>query len=148
MLGLELFLPLPMFVFVHAAHFEEFFLFEDELVAAEARYGISILQKYRFLGADFFAESAVDAAQHIELELFGFFFNVGVGGVGVNLLWRDANGLGRADELAQLAADALDAPGRVLDEGGYAAVVRGDGGLFLGVFERDGLLKGALERDP
>jgi len=109
----------------------------DHFGAGEAGDGVVLQQEDGFLGADFLAEAAVDAADHVDVEGLGRFFNFGEGGVEGNFAGMDADGAGRADKFAELATDAFFAAFFIADEGGCAAVAFRHGPFFLGILHGD-----------
>src|ERR1700746_3655646 len=73
--------------------------------SAKAGDGIILSQKDGLLGTDFFAEPAVDAANHIDFELFGIFLYLSP-----SILLRYFSGLDcdcsrRANEFAELTGN-------------------------------------------
>ena len=76
----------------------------------------------------------------------GAFSTWPVGASGGNLAGRDADGLRRADEFAELAGDAFLAAVRILHERGHAAVAGRNRGALLGILQRDVRREEVLER--
>src|SRR5438045_1586859 len=59
---------------------EEFLFVVDHLFASEAAERIVLLQEDRFLRADFLAEAAENAAEHVDFELLRHLLRVGAVG--------------------------------------------------------------------
>ena len=67
-------------------------------------------QVYRLLRADFLAHAAVNAAQHVDVELPWPLFHVGMPIASRNRSWRDPDGPGRTDKFTKLAGNTLFPP--------------------------------------
>ena len=59
-----------------AADFVEFFFVVDHFFAAGAGDGVVLAEVDGLLWADFFAESAVDTTDHVDLEFFRLFLDL------------------------------------------------------------------------
>jgi len=88
---------------MRATEGQELFFVEHHLFAGHAVDGVGLHQEDRFFGADFLAQAAVDASEHVDLKFFWAFFNVACAGQAVGSGRGDADGFGRADKLAKLA---------------------------------------------
>jgi hypothetical protein len=93
-------LPFPNLVVVDAAHFKELGLVIDHFLPREAGEGIIFHQENGFLRADFLAETAKDAAQHIDFEFLGRLFDIAGVGRTLGSGRGDANGFWGANEFA------------------------------------------------
>ena len=69
--GLFLFVPLINQPLHYPSHLKEFFLIIYHLFAGVTRNRVFLLEEDGLLGAHLFAQAAVDAADHVDLELFG-----------------------------------------------------------------------------
>src|ERR1022692_3729632 len=136
-----------------AAKREQFFLVVNHLFAAGAGERVVLLQKDRFLRANFLAEAAKDAAQHVDLKFLRHLFRVGaVGGFAKFAGRRDADGFRRANKFAKLARNAFRVAVLILHEIGRAAIFRRERPFLLGIFHRhhfalDERGIGVLQRD-
>lgn len=141
--GVFLLIPLVVIVREGAAEFVELFLVVDHFFAGVTGRRKDILEDDRLFRADFFAESAVDAAEHIDVELLRCLFDVGAVRIFfvVDFAGLHPNGFWRADELAELAGDAFFAAVRIFDERRHAPVVVGDLRPLFRILKRDRLLK-------
>src|ERR1039458_3595996 len=73
-----------------AAQFVKLGLVVDHFSAAEAGDRVVLEQEDGFLGTDFFAQAAIDAADHVDVEGLRRLLDLGKGGIE-----RDFTGLGR-----------------------------------------------------
>src|SRR5215510_14343285 len=114
---LFLFVPLVNEPRHDAPQFIEFFLVVDHLMPGQTRYRVVLAQENRLLGADFFAQPAVNAADHVDFELLRIFFDLSPSALLRNFAWDDRYRARRAYELAHLTCYASLAPVLVLDQG-------------------------------
>src|SRR5438128_1752277 len=97
-----------MLIGERSAEFVETILVVDHLFAGIARHRVLSLKKNRFLGTNFLAKAAVNAAEHIDIESLRPLFNVrAIGLVLGNFAWRDADGFRRTDEFTELTRHAF-----------------------------------------
>ena len=111
----------------------------NHVFAGGAGDGVVLAKVDGLLGADFLTHAAVDTADHVDVEFLGSFFDFGPFVITGDFAGDDFDGLGRADEFAELAGDAAFAVLFVGDEGGDAAVMLGEVviPLLLGVLHGD-----------
>ena len=129
-----------------AAHFVEFLFVVNHVGARVTGNRKHVLQPDGFLGANLLAESAINAAEHVDFKFARGFLDVRVGRVGGDFAGRDADGLGRTDKFAELAGDAFFASVGVAHERGRAAVAGEKLGAFLGVIYGERLGDDVLQR--
>ena len=146
-LGGFLLVPLIVLVRERPAEFVELIFVVHHLGAGVAGHRVLVLEEDRFLRADFLAEPAVNAAEHVDIEgLRGFFDVHAVGLVSGDFAGRDPDGFGRADEFAELAGNTFFAAVRVAHKCRHAAVAGRNSGALFGILERllrrDEMLKG------
>src|ERR1019366_9756569 len=103
-------LPFPDRIRPHPAEFQQLVLVELQFGAAVAGNRKVVLQEDGFLGTDFLAIAAINTAQHVDDEIVRLFLDVLIGGAFGAAARDDADGLGRADKLAELAGPAFEAP--------------------------------------
>src|SRR6188472_2159475 len=72
-----LFVPFKHHAVHYTADLEKFFLVMHHIGAREAGDGVIFAQKNRLLRTNFFAHAAIDAADHIDIEFFRKFFDLG-----------------------------------------------------------------------
>ena len=109
----------------------------NHLGAGVAGHRVLVLEEDRFFRADFLAEPAVNAAEHVDVEgLRGFFDVRAVSLVGGDFAGRDADRFGRADEFAELARNTFFAAVRVAHKCRHAAVAGRNGGALFRILER------------
>src|SRR5215470_11634929 len=106
-----------------ATHLEEFFLVMHHLCARVTSNGIILTEENRLLGANLFAHSAVDAANHVDIECFWVFLDFGEAISRRDLAGYDFDRARRTDEFAKLACDAAYAPALIADERRRAAII-------------------------
>src|SRR6266700_2834665 len=70
------FLPLTNFVLMHTPQCQQLFLVVNQFITAGSDERIVLHQKNGFFRTDLLAIAAEDAAQHIDLEFFGRFFDI------------------------------------------------------------------------
>ena len=119
-----------------AAHFIKLFLVVYQFLAGITGHRIIFLKKDGFFRANFLAIPAVNASEHIDLELFGSFFHVR----SLLLVFRyvtggDTNCLWWTNELAQLARNAFFSTIRILHQSGDTSVTTRDRRTLLGILE-------------
>src|SRR5208283_4550034 len=101
--------PFLNLVLMHAAEGKQFLLVVDHFLPARAGERIVFHEENRLLRTDFLAEAAEDATEHVDFKLPGRLLYVARLGRTPGTGRRDADGLGGADELAQLAGNAFGA---------------------------------------
>ena len=135
---------------VGATEFEKLVLVENHFLAIAA--GECIVAFHGFLivalviilgeidglfGANLFAEPTEDAAEHVDLEILRHLLGTFAMGVLAVFAWgRDADGLGRADKFAELAAHALGVVILVTHQIRRAAETLRHGPEFLRIVQR------------
>src|SRR5262249_45611038 len=124
-----------------ASERQELLLREDHLRPRGRRELEVAGEEDRLLGADLLAVAAHDAAQHVDVEPLRPLLHVRR-----ELARLDRDRLRRADELAELAGDALRAAVLIRYEHRNPAETRREHGALLGVLERHLLLEQVLER--
>src|SRR5271165_1352726 len=130
--------PLEMLVGEGSPEFVEPVLVVHHLGAAVAGHRVLILEEYGLLRAHLFAEPAVYAPKHVDVEGLRRLLHLVDPGALRHRARRDPDRLRRAHELAELARDALLAAVRVLYQRGDAAVAGRYRRALLGVFHRLG----------
>src|SRR6266480_3235227 len=111
----------------HAVHYstnlKKLFLVMHHLGARVAGNGVILAQKNRLLGANLFAHSAKNAADHVDIERFRKFLDFGEP-IGRRDLSRDNfDCAGRTNELTKLARDATHTSVFITDERRRTAVI-------------------------
>ena len=136
--GLLLWVPLVNEVRHGASQFIEFGFVVNHLGAALARDGVIFPEVDRLLGADFLTHPAVDAANHVNLELLRKLFDLREFAFCGQFAGRDFDGAWWADEFAELTGHATLAVVFVFNESRSASVVLGEFcvPLFFGVLHR------------
>ena len=94
----------------------------NHLGAGEAGDGIILAEVDRLLGTDLFAEAAIDATDHIDIECLRAFLHLAPALVGGNFLGMDGDRAGRANEFAELAAHTLVSSKLITHQSGSSAI--------------------------
>ena len=89
-----------------ATDFVEAVFIVDHVLASSACHDVVGSEIDGLLGADFLTHAAVDAADHVDVELLGAFLDLGPLVSARDFTGRDFDGFGRADEFTELAGDA------------------------------------------
>ena len=90
----------------HAAELVELLLVVNHFRAGHAGDRVILAQENRLLGTDLFAKSAVNAADHVDVEFLRKLLHFGEFALRRNFAGRDFDGARRADEFAKLARHA------------------------------------------
>jgi len=137
-----------------AAEFPEFVDVVNHFCSGEACNGIILSEVDRLLGADFLAEPAIDATDHVDIKTLGAFFYLAPAFIGGNFLGVDGNSAGRANEFAKLATHAFVTSKLIADERRRTTIPRRQLGvpLLLGILHGHFCLSGqkaehVFERD-
>src|SRR5882762_1430399 len=109
----------------HAADLQQFVFVMDHLLARESGNGVIFAQKNRLFWANFLAHAAENAADHVDIEFFRIFLDLGEAVVRWNFPRNDFDRAGRADEFAKLTSDAAHTTVRVPHERGCATIMFG-----------------------
>ena len=107
----------------HSADLEKSFLVMHHVSTSEAGDGVIFAQKNRLLRANFLAHAAVDAANHVDIEFLGKFFDLGKAVGRRNLAWNNFDRARRTNEFAQLTRDATHTAVLISHKRWRAAVV-------------------------
>jgi hypothetical protein len=107
----------------HSADLEKSFLVMHHVSTSEAGDGVIFAQKNRLLRANFLAHAAVNAANHVDIEFLGKFFDPGKAVGRWNLAGNNFDRARRTNEFAQLTRDTANPSIRVADQGRRAAVM-------------------------
>jgi len=107
----------------HSADLEKSFLVMHHVSTSEAGDGVIFAQKNRLLRANFLAHAAVNAANHVDIEFLGKFFDLGKAVGRRNLAGNNFDRARRTNEFAQLTRDTANPSIRVADQGRRAAVM-------------------------
>src|SRR5687768_18575057 len=100
-----------------AADFVELLLVVDHVRTAQAGDGVVLAEENGLLGADFLTHAAVDAANHVDVELERPLLDLCPWIVGRDFRGDDLDRFRRADEFAELAGNAAFTALFVGDEG-------------------------------
>src|SRR3984893_3643802 len=95
----------------------------NHFLPAQPCYRVIFAQEKRFVGADFFAQPAVDAANHVDLKFLRKFFDLSPSALLGNFTGANRYCTRRTDELAQLTRNASFAAIFVLNQSRCSAVV-------------------------
>jgi len=126
----------------------QFFLVEDHQLAGQPRHDIGLGHEDRFLGTGLLAQPAVDATQHVDLELVRLFLDLRAPGVvGRDLAGLDRDGQRRTDPLAHVAGHALGPAVLILDQCRNTAIAITELALLFRVLDRVLLEKHVAQGD-
>src|SRR5690348_9997749 len=106
-----------------AADLEQFLFMVDHVFASEASDGVIFPQINCLFRANFLTHAAVNAADHIDIECVGKFFDLGEAIGRRNLGGDNFDCARRANEFTQLTGDAADPAVGIAHQGGRAAVM-------------------------
>ena len=124
----------------------------NHLGAIEARDGVILAEENGFFGADLLAETAVDAAGHVDIELLGTLLHLAPFVVLRDFHRLDSDRTWRANELAQLARNTFFSAIFIDDKRRGTAVPLGQVGIpfLLGILHGDDSLveEGSLQMFP
>ena len=105
-----------------ATEFAEFVDVVNHLGAGETGDRIILAEIDRLLGADLFAESAIDATDHVDIECLWAFLHLAPALVGGDFFRMNSDCARRANEFAKLAAHTLVSSKLIAHEGRSTAI--------------------------
>src|SRR4030095_11210158 len=107
----------------YSTNLEELFLVMHHVRARKTGDGVVLAQKNRLLGANFFAHSAKNAADHVDIERLRIFLDFGEPIGRGDFARNNFNRAWRTNEFAELACHATHTPVFIADKRGCAAII-------------------------
>src|ERR1700740_3657997 len=136
---LFLFVPLENKAGHYTAKFVELLFVMHHLLSGQAGDGVIFAQEDGLFRANFFAQPAVNAADHIDLKRLREFFHLAPSVSFRDFSWSNRNSPRRTNELAKLTGNASLAPMLIRYKSWRTAIMRGQFlvPFFLRVLHRD-----------
>ena len=123
----------------YSSNFEKFFLVMDHFFAGESSDRVIFAKKNRLFGTNLFAYAAENAADHVDIEFLGIFFDFGEAISRRDFAGNNFDRARWANEFAKLTGNTAHAPILVAHKRGRAPIIVWQAGvpLFLRILHCD-----------